>query len=265
MSILPAQTIRAEIAAGRLVRNADAACVQSCSYDLRIGSIFQDGRCLNEQNAGAIDQVELKPGGVISMFTHEELMLPTDVCATVFPLNSQSSRGLLVLNPGHVDAGFSGAITVKLLNISKHAKILKLKEPIFTAIFDRLEHATSEPYGNASTTRVQRETAFAENDLNVSPGTLSKLVGEPNDEQINKLIRSHWLSWVTLALTAGAFVFAVIAALPVFKDARSSPSHAGQLSTDATPSTTKQVQSVDTATPTSTQVQPVAPGGGAQR
>lgn len=220
MSILPAQIIRTEIDAGRLIRNADPGFVQSCSYDLRIGSIFQNGKCINHHNAGSSDQVELKPGGVISMFTHEELILPADVCATVFPLNSQSSRGLLVLNPGHVDAGYEGPITVKLLNISKHEKILKLGEPIFTAIFDRLEAPTAVPYKNSQLTRQQRETEFAEKDLNVSPGTLSKLVGEPNDDHVKRLIRSHWLSWVSSILAAGAFIFAIIAALPVFKDAR---------------------------------------------
>jgi deoxycytidine triphosphate deaminase len=244
MSILPAQTIRSEIAAGRLVKNGDPASVQSCSYDLRIGTIFQNGKSINRQNAGSADQVELKPGGVISMFTHEELVLPADICATVFPLNSQSSRGILVLNPGHVDAGFSGAITVKLLNISKHEKIIKLGEPIFTAIFDRLEQATMEPYANAPATRTQRETAFAENDLNVSPATLSKLIGEPNDEHVNKLIRGHWISWTSLALTAGAFVFAVIAALPVFKEARSGGQHMDQSSKtqDAVPPESKPPQ-----------------------
>lgn len=234
MSILPAQTIRAEIAANRLIRNADASLVQSCSYDLRIGTIFQSGRSITrmpQQSAGSVDQVELKPGGVISMFTLEELSLPPDVCATVFPLNSQSSRGLLVLNPGHVDAGYSGPITVKVLNISKHEKVLKLGEPIFTVIFDKLEAATLEPYGNSSSNRQQRETVFAENDLNVSPGTLAKLIGEPNDDHVKKLIRNHWMSWGSSMLAAGAFVFAVIAALPVFKDARGSSQSAVQPST----------------------------------
>lgn len=232
MSIVPAQTIKSEIAVGRLIQGADAELVQSCSYDLRIGTIFQNGRTISQKGSSSVDQVELKPGGIISMFTLEELNLPADVCATVFPLNSQSSRGLLVLNPGHVDAGYKGAITVKLLNISKHEKILKCGEPIFTVIFDRLEEATSVPYPNRQTNRPQRETEFAENDLNVSPGTLAKLVGEPNDEHVEKLIRNHWMSWVSLALTLGAFVFAVIAALPVFKDARSINQQSGQ-STDS--------------------------------
>ena len=220
MSILPARTIRAEIAAGRLIKNADPDQVQPCSYDLRIGTIFQNGKSITQPHAGAADQIELKPGGVVSMFTLEELSLPADVCATVFPLNSQSSKGLLVLNPGHVDAGFNGAITVKLLNISRHEKILKLGEPIFTAIFDRLEAPTNEPYPPATTTRVQRERAFAQNDLNESPDTLSKLVGELTDDHVNKLIRAHWYSRATLLVATVAAVFALIAAFPVFKDAR---------------------------------------------
>ncbi|MDO9405338.1 MAG: hypothetical protein Q7T87_14995 [Polaromonas sp.] len=219
MGILPFQTIQAEIAAGRLVRSGVVERIQPSSYDLRIGTIFKDGQIINGEVIGGVTSIVLKPGGVLSMFTLEELVLPPDILATVFPINSQSSRGLLVLNPGHVDPGYDGPITVKVLNISKSEMMIKLGQPIFTAIFERLETATSQPYSVIKKDRTTREIEFAEKDMNVSPGSLVKLVGEPNTLEIEKMIRSHWASRWSIFLTAGALIFAVIAALPVFKDA----------------------------------------------
>lgn len=212
MAILPAQVIAAEMKNGRLITNGTPDNIEACSYDLRIGTIFSNGKTTNE--------FVLPPGGVVSMFTKEQLELPDDICATVFALNAQSSKGLLVLNPGHVDPGYIGPITVKVLNISKHEKVLKLGEKIFTAVFDRIDVKTIQPYKNSTQSRNQRETDFVENDLHISPGTLTKLVGEPTDEHVQKLIRNYWTSWCANIALLGTLVFAVIAALPVFREAK---------------------------------------------
>jgi deoxycytidine triphosphate deaminase len=219
MSVLPAQEIAAEIAQGRLVRNSSPSNLQACSYDLRIGTIFKDGQAINGAHANAGMNVVLKPGDVLSMFTLEELVLPANICATVFPINSQSSRGLLVLNPGHVDPGYDGPITVKVLNISKSEMIIRIGEPIFTVIFDMLTVVTNRPYPVNAKTRGTREIEFAERDMNVSPVSLVKLIGEPNALEIDRMIRSHWMAKWSLILTAGALIFAVIAAMPVFREA----------------------------------------------
>jgi deoxycytidine triphosphate deaminase len=234
MEVMLAQTIRSEIVAGRLLRNSNPGSVQAASYDLRIGTIFKEGQIINGLQQGGVTSVVLKPGGVLSMFTLEEVVLTADVLATVFPINSQSSRGLLVLNPGHVDPGYDGPITVKVLNISKSDMIIKLGQPIFTAIFERMTMSTTEPYPASTKSRATREIEFAERDINVSPGSLVKLVGEPNMLVIEKMIQSHWTSRVSVFLALGAFVFAVIAAMPVFREAADKirPSTSGQKASD---------------------------------
>lgn len=219
MAIIPAQIIQNELAGGRLIKNADPANIEACSYDLRIGTVFFDGQSINNSQGNSQNHV-LSPGGMLSMFTLEELHLPDNICATVFPINKQSSRGLLVLNPGHIDPGYTGPVSIRVLNISKQDMLIKHGEPIFTVVFDRLESATDRPYKNSSYSRTKLEKNFAENDLNVSPASLKKLVGEPNSLEIEKLIRNHWMSWTTLVLTAAAAVLALVAALPVFKDAK---------------------------------------------
>jgi deoxycytidine triphosphate deaminase len=198
MGVLPYQDIKDFIDKGVVIKNADPSKIQACSYDLRVGTIFSSGEVLKSNEAKSI----LKPGGILSVFTLEEIDLPHNICATVFPINKQSSRGLLVLNPGHIDPGFQGSLTVKLLNISRESIIVKRSEPIFTIVFSRLDQPTSKPY-QANKQQGERENEFAANDLNCSPLSLTKLVGEPDELRVNELIRNHWISWTVLASGAG--------------------------------------------------------------
>jgi len=219
MPILPAQTINQELNAGRLILNYSTQNIEACSYDLRIGTVFKDGQAIGS-SAGAAQSFVLRPGEMLSMFTLEDLCLPDDICATVFPINSQSSKGLLVLNPGHIDPGYKGPVSVRVLNISKQDMIIKHEEPIFTIVFDQLLAATNQPYVNHNFSRAKLEKEFAEKDINLSPVSLKKLVGEPNVLEVEKIVRNHWMSWSVLILTLLAAIFALIAAFPVFKDAR---------------------------------------------
>src|SRR6185437_8683197 len=102
-----------ELAHKRLIIGGELSCVEACSYDMRVGTIFRDGSRIS----GAKGQVILQPGDIVSLFTLEELNLPADIAATAFAINAMSSEGLLVLNPGHVDPGFRGPLTVKAINI----------------------------------------------------------------------------------------------------------------------------------------------------
>jgi len=220
MSILPAQTIKSMLSNGKLVVGGEESQVEAASYDLRIGTIFKDEKIFDGIRDSGESSITLPPGGMASIFTKEELDLPSDICATVFPINSQSSKGLLVLNPGHVDPGYQGAITVKILNISTQKITIRVDDPIFTAIFDRLESPTNEPYKNKQKSRKQREQEFSSVDINSSPDSLLKLIGKPNEESINSLIMRHWASKLAILSTVGALIFAIIAAFPVFQDAR---------------------------------------------
>lgn len=221
MPILPAQKIDQEISAGRLILNASALNIEACSYDLRIGTVFKDGQAISSSASG-LQSFVLRPGEMLSMFTLEDISLPDNICATVFPINSQSSKGLLVLNPGHIDPGYKGPISVRVLNISKQDMLIKHEEPIFTIVFDELLSATTKPYINSNSSRAKLEKDFAEKDINLSPGSLKKIVGEPNVLEIEKIVRTHWMSWSVFILTLLAAIFALIAAFPVFKDARTS-------------------------------------------
>jgi deoxycytidine triphosphate deaminase len=174
VGILNDEAIRSEIKAGRLITGATENNIQACSYDMRIGTIFRRGVPVKTAPAQGED-IQVQPGEVVSLFTLEELNLPADIAAVAFAINEMSSQGLLVLNPGHIDPGFRGPLTVRAINIRKNAKAINFGTKIFTVIFERLPAPAVTPY-STHPTRDEREQSFAGMDLEQNPGSLTNLI-----------------------------------------------------------------------------------------
>ena len=122
--------------------------VESCSYDLRVGSVFKDKSItsLEFNEAGKPLIVEIKPSEIVTILTLEEVKLPNNIIATVFPINGLSSKGFLILNPGHIDPGYQGPISICAINMSTETVYLQIGETkIFTILFDKLD-ADAEEY-----------------------------------------------------------------------------------------------------------------------
>jgi deoxycytidine triphosphate deaminase len=102
-----------------------------------IGTIFREDQILRAEGGRANERIIIEPGEIVSVLTLEELNLPGDVAATAFAINSQSREGLMVLNPGHVDPGFRGPLSVKAINLRKVPLSIAGGDKIFTVIFER--------------------------------------------------------------------------------------------------------------------------------
>lgn len=170
VGVLTKDDIVREIKAGQLV-NGPVDQARGCSYDLTVGTIFWDEQIFRP---GEAKTVCVPPGGVVGIFTAEEISLPDDVCATAFAINAMSSRGFLVLNPGHIDPGFKGPLTIKALNIRKTAIAIHQTDPIFTVVFQRLPKATVPFQRNKS--RAERESEFDATTVETSPRSISDIV-----------------------------------------------------------------------------------------
>lgn len=158
------------------------------------------------------------PGGIISLFTLEELDLPDDIAATAFAMNVMSSEGVLVLNPGHVDPGFRGPLTVRIINIRATPKALVFGTPIFTVIFERLPKPTRRGY-RANKPRTEREIAFEATDVEQNPKTLLGLLNAGDErplmtpQEVDRRIMKHWVTLTVLIFSAFATVLAFAAAI----------------------------------------------------
>lgn len=215
MGILVKQDIEQAIDRGELLHNAIKANLQSCSYDLRVGTIFRKGQVINETSPDAHSQIIIQPGEIIGIFTLEEVILPDNMIGTVFAANELSSRGLLVLNPGHIDPGFKGTISVKALNLRKVPLALSRGMPIFTIIFEQLPKSTTSPYSK-NISKDQREREYNERDVELSPESIAELVAlgkdspYPTRQEVREIVQQHWTTVLTLILTFVASLTGII-------------------------------------------------------
>jgi deoxycytidine triphosphate deaminase len=197
------------------IKNWRPKGVQPASYDMAIGTIFRGGEIINGQHTKAKDPVIIQPGEVVSMLTLEELDLPDNVAGTAYAMNAQSSEGLLVLNPGHVDPGYKGALSVVALNLRKVPLALQLGDNIFTIVFNRLAQPSTPTYASIygqGPMRPDRERSVNQKVVEKSIESLDKLLSISHKD-INELIRDHWMSRVVFGCTLIGAIFAIIAAV----------------------------------------------------
>lgn len=215
VGILLEQDIEAAMDRGELLTNASKQNLLACIYDLRIGTIFRNVQLINDMHPEANLQFLIQPGEIISIFTLEEVILSDDIMATFFVINAQSSRGLLVLNPGHIDPGFHGSLSVKALNVRKVPLALSRQAPIFTIIFEKLPKSTTSPYlGNIP--RDRREREYNEHDVEIAPRNMAELISfgkdsiYPTRQEVKEIVLQHWITWLILILTFVAALTGII-------------------------------------------------------
>lgn len=175
------------IAEGFLEENLKAS-----SYDLRIGTIYRSGKIHSVEGSENEDRmVKLGPSEIVTMLTQERVHIPESYCGTVFAINSASSKGLLILNPGHIDPGYAGFISICAINLSSEEIWLRLGDPIFTILFHELNEATSHPYDSSKTNgnrKAMEENFFVKRASKLSPSVFDLLESSKYEKSLKKVI-----------------------------------------------------------------------------
>jgi deoxycytidine triphosphate deaminase len=157
MGVLNKDEITRRLNRGELVKGARRTPdgrfdVEPASYDLMTGKVVYKQPSVADKKGEVVTQsydphsspdnqptVTLQPGQMIFVITHEELQLPEDICGTVLSRNKLAKDGILALNAGHVDPGYTGPILIRLISLRATPWTLRLGEPIFTTIFQTME------------------------------------------------------------------------------------------------------------------------------
>jgi len=187
-AVLPYQEIiKSEIIKG--TPNKDSPyfndCFQPSSYDMRIGAIISGEDYKNKEG----DEIFLESGGIATIITIEEVHLPLDICATVFPPNFLSLQGVLILNPGHVDPGFEGPLTARIINLQKTKLHLRVGDRIITIVFQYLSQPTSKPYEKKWSSRELRELEIRR----LSQQSMAKAMFELERDRLRETLRRDFV------------------------------------------------------------------------
>jgi deoxycytidine triphosphate deaminase len=201
MPILSKKALEKLIAEGQIVRDPtrdpqdkSALETETASYDLRVGTILW-----KDPESGEVKQIDyekgkgsdqrfltLQPGQMVVVISKEDLVMPLNVCGTVYSRNRLQKENILALNAGHVDPGYEGPIIIRLINLSSLPWILKLGEAVFTSVF----HSVA-PAGEKKDVRTREQT------LNEARKTIADAYANPfhdsYKEQIDRQLGQYYL------------------------------------------------------------------------
>ena len=170
--VLSDRTIKAEIAAGRLVFDPyDETLVQPSSVDIRVDRtfrVFHNSRHPYIDVRKKMDDLTelatvadgepfvLHPGEFVLGQTLEWVRIPDDLVARLEGKSSLGRLGLVIHSTaGFVDPGFEGNLTLELSNLANLPITIYHGMPIGQISFMRMDHAVERPYGGAAGSKYQ--------------------------------------------------------------------------------------------------------------
>lgn len=119
--------------------------VQPASYDLTLQCYV---RMIDEDHDEKFETLTIAPRVFVLLSTVETITLPDDLAAQVSGKSSLARMGLSVETAGWVDPGFSGQLTLEVLNTSSDSITLTAGQPIAQLVFMELKSPALRPYGS---------------------------------------------------------------------------------------------------------------------
>jgi deoxycytidine triphosphate deaminase len=139
-AVLTDAKVREMVDAGLLIskQTFDAAALESCSYDVRVGSWGVIGGSGQERDLTGDQGLELPPGGYAGLVSWERFRLPLDVFARLGAKRSYSYDGIILLTGSLVDPGYEGHLLFGVYNASQKRYVLRRGAKICSVVFERL-------------------------------------------------------------------------------------------------------------------------------
>lgn len=117
--------------------------VRPATVNLTIGNIYRS-------NNKKLDHVPTthhlqSPGEVILVEVKEEISIPEGYCGLLFIPNTLAKKGMLITNPGHIDPGFTGIVTLCLVNMSSRKHEVSISNEIARLMLFKIEEPEKNP------------------------------------------------------------------------------------------------------------------------
>ena len=196
-----------EIDFGRLF---DHRQIQSASIDLTAGKIYIPDKIkeINKVQSFsdlAIHQCSIGAGEAIIIELSENIQLSKDIGGILLPPNSLTKNGIIMTNPGHIDPGYSGKLTVCLINMGKDAVPMEPSSVVATLLLFRL-NAPSSGYqkGPGTGANLTQLSKLSKDFANIS---------ERSYDDIKRVIWRHFIAALGLLSLAFAILAIVVPSL----------------------------------------------------
>jgi deoxycytidine triphosphate deaminase len=148
MTILSSETIKDRIQRRELVPGGVKERVSGCGYDCTAGKVFSTGERpglgsnLAKDWTGVVgggDSYQVKPGDMVWVRTRDAVKLPADIWAFWWQTNSQSRKGLMLVNMSMVPPGYQGMLACLFVNFGKDPVLLTPSTVVARLVFAQLD------------------------------------------------------------------------------------------------------------------------------
>ena len=185
-----------------IISGAIASSEREASYELRIEKLV-------DSEGKLVDEFLLRPQGIVKVVSMEVITIPLDVMGFVFVKTKLCNEGVLALNIGIVDPGFSGPLQSALINFGKGAVRLRKGDVYSRIVFHTIDSGGSALAGPAlSHSEVFRnvvdqvDAALGDSFLNISE-TVDKASSEMLVKAKNSAV--FWISTGAVFVTLLTF------------------------------------------------------------
>lgn len=176
----------------------------------KVGQVMTIGEIVDHKGK-KVDSLVLEPQGIAHLVSEQEVQLPLDVCALAHVLTRKCNQGLLTLNIGVIDPGWSGKISTSILNFSAERRLLSKGDKFIRLTFHRVameegsEYLRNDRWANVDGGSYRRDVCsravdnFGKYFLNID-----QLVGRASEKE-NARLRDAFLKYLPIAAFSLAF------------------------------------------------------------
>ncbi|MCQ2034777.1 dCTP deaminase domain-containing protein [Stutzerimonas kunmingensis] len=154
--------------------------ISGSSVDLTVDKIFVreclSNAAVNRFCERGLAYYQIQPGGTALVQIKERVSLGLSFGGVLFPPNRLSKNGLLMTNPGHIDPGYNGLITVCLINMGIAPIAVKAGESIATLLLFKTLNKAEAYLGSAGAGVSQDQLSKLGDDFADLTGRSQKLV-----------------------------------------------------------------------------------------
>ncbi|MFX1735398.1 hypothetical protein PXJ20_02110 [Paraburkholderia sp. A1RI_3L] len=186
------------ITQNNIVSNPSVASQRETTYDATVGEILFKGQVLPGQSH------ILEPRGVVWVISAEQFTLPLTVTGLATLKTTWTHEGVLALNVGVIDPGWTGPVATALVNFSKRPFIVRKGDPFFRILFH--EHAQAATSAHSPASRDTYVKGICEKSLKFSDTFLdmTSLASEVADEVLRFPRWANRLAIAALIATVAA-------------------------------------------------------------
>lgn len=205
-----------EIKSAGLVKYGADGRFNATSYDLGIGEIIDSTGSRHSEVGYAI-----KPQEIVWLVSRENVTLPANITAHANIRTSLCNRGLLALNFGIVDPGWSGPLATAIVNFSKREYFLRIEEKFLRLSFFCHNTPSREIKPNVIDRReyIHERIGIAKTDFGTTFLNIDELSENVAERILNKK-KEHWIIYgAVVSIFFGIFVIFISIAtyvMPVF-------------------------------------------------